>query len=510
MRDIITDILSLGIRVPPLMGGRRGGAGPAEGRAIVIADRAVNASIASDYAAASPYSLQETPAGGHLLCRNDTPICPVAVVPEPAFYGGFTETGVSYKKIALLHGTDCLASTILQRCRHWRTRERCAFCGTELSLQNGMTLARKSPAQLAEVARAAHDDGTVSHVVLTAGSADPPGDEIAHAAACARAIKTATGMPVHVQFAPPEHPDRMTELKGAGVDTVGIHIESFDVRTLESLAPAKARLGLSRYRSAWSRAVSLFGPNQVSSFLIVGLGETEASVLWGAELLADLGVYPFVVPFRPIPGSRMGAMPPPAPDVMKRINERVGRILANKGIASGKCRAGCVRCGACSGLPAYEETPAEKICHRARTPEEVREAFAIRQEVFVREQALFRETDQDANDAHSIHIVAKSDGEIVGTVRVFPANGNGHWIGGRLAVRKDHRVGSVGARLVREAMKRVKKEGCTHFTAHIQQQNVRFFQRIGWEPDGPLEPLQGQLHQHMVADLDRVPPDGEA
>ena len=509
MREIITDILSLGVRVAKPMGGRKGGAGPAEGRSVLIGQWAVNASVASDYANRSPYSLRETQEGC-VLRREDKTVCPVRVVSEPLFYGKRTEEGIEYRKIALLHGRDCLASTILQTCRHWRSDDRCAFCGTEVSLKNGTTLALKTPAQLAEVARAARDLDGISHVVLTAGSADPPGYEITYAAECTRAIKRTVDLPVHVQFAPPANPDIMEELKIAGVDTVGIHIESFHGKTLERLAPAKARLGLLRYKAAWKHAVDLFGPNQVSSFILAGLGEPEGSILWGSELLADMGVYPFVVPFRPIPGSRMQHKTPPLPDVMKRINEGVSRILMYKGISAGKCRAGCVRCGACSGLPAYEQPAAKRICHRARTDSEIGEAYAIRSEVFVKEQGMFQDSDEDDHDPESIHLVAKVDGETVGTVRVFPQNSHGHWVGGRLAVRKSHRVGSVGAQLVKEAMKRVKKEGCTHFTAHIQEQNVRFFQRIGWNPVGPVERYRGKPHQRMVADLDRVPADGEA
>jgi hypothetical protein len=35
----------------------------------------------------------------------------------------------------------------------------------------------------------------------------------------------------------------------------------------------------------------------------------------------------------------------------------------------------------------------------------------------------------------------------------------------------------AGALLVKEAMKRVKKKGCTRFTAHIQENNVSFFKK---------------------------------
>ena len=112
-------------------------------------------------------------------------------------------------------------------------------------------------------------------------------------------------IPIHAQFLPPTDDGKLHELKTAGVDTVGIHIESFDFDTLSRIAPAKAVIGFERYERAWNKAVQVFGHNQVSSFLLVGLGESEESVVRGSEFLAERGVYPFVVPFRPIPGSAM-------------------------------------------------------------------------------------------------------------------------------------------------------------------------------------------------------------
>jgi putative N-acetyltransferase (TIGR04045 family) len=360
---------------------------------------------------------------------------------------------------------------------------------------------------VAEVASAAKRSVRISHVVLTAGTAEPPGSEIDYMADCAAAVKQSCGLPIHVQFAPPEEMSRMVVLKDAGVDTVGIHVESFDPDILARMAPAKAQIGMTRYESAWKEAVSLFGANQVSSFLIVGLGERPETIVWGSEFLADLGVYPFVVPLRPIPGSRMQDGIPPDPETMKAIYSSVADILSQKGMSWVTCKAGCVRCGACSALPAYEKAPRRLICRSARNDNERKRAFAIRHDVFVKEQRLFEDSDMDDKDLKSIHLVAELDGRIVGTVRVFPAGSNGRWIGGRLAVEKRSRVYKVGAGLVKEAMKRVKKKNCTRFSAHIQQENVGFFKRLGWEPEGTIHNYFNRPHQLMVADLGRVPPD---
>jgi radical SAM protein (TIGR04043 family)/putative N-acetyltransferase (TIGR04045 family) len=501
---IIAEVQSLGIRVEQEMLSRAGGAGPAEGGALILDGFPVNAPIQSPFALESPYSL-ERKNGSARLCRKGRQLISAQVTGRPKFYSRSTDRGVPYHHIALLHGSDCLASTVLQTCVYWDTPKRCAFCGIELSLEAGQTIARKSPSQLAEVAAAARDLDGVSHVVLTTGTGAPPGSEINHLAACTRTIKEASGLPVHVQFMPPPDLNEMQKLKEAGVDTVGIHIESFDQGVLSRLAPPKAALGIDAFRAAWRHAVELFGPNQVSSFLIAGLGESPESIIEGCRFMADMGVYPFLVPHRPIPGSQLADQLPPAPEIMNRMYADLALILESRGLSAKKSKAGCVRCGACSAAAAWEKTSAELICLPARTQAEEQAAFTIRRKVFVKEQRLFPASDIDDNDPRSIHLVAVRDDEVVGTVRVYPVQDSpGHWIGGRLAVIRRERASGAGELLVQEAMRTVKRLDCARFTATIQERNVIWFEKLGWRREGGLFDLLGKPHQIMQADLNLV------
>lgn len=498
---IITEIQSLGVRIQRKILQRKGGAGPAESGSLLIDGVAVSVPTSSPYVSSSPYSLK-TRENHTLLFKNDEDLIPVEVISRPRFYDKTTSDGVSCSKIALLHGKDCLATSVLQTCVYWNSKKQCRFCGIELSLRNRQTIPLKTPDQLAEVTGKAKTLDSVQHVVLTAGTGRPQGDEISILTAAASAIKKTTDLPVHVQFLPPPDLNRLHDLKRSGVDTVGIHVESLDTKVLSRVAPVKASIGLKRYEEAWKGAVEVFGPNQVSSFLIAGLGEKPDSVVSGSEFLADLGVYPFVVPLRPIPGSLMEEALPPDPDVMKIIYEKVAGILVKKGLSAARSLAGCVRCGACSALPLYEQPDAALTCHPARTSADLKEAFEIRNQVFVKEQKIFGSSDRDNNDPKSIHLVVRQDQHVVGTVRVFPAgNGNGHWIGGRLAVKKGYRSSGAGELLVENAVACVKKNGCTRFTAHIQEENVTFFSRLGWKGVGGVKEYFGRAHQLMEADL---------
>lgn len=504
IQEIITELQSLGTHVHETTHQRRGGAGPAEAGYLLVKGLPVSVPMSSQYVSKSPYFLKNSE-GNTLLFKDGKELFPVSFISRPQFYEYSTSDGVPYSKIALLHGKDCLATSVIQTCIYWNSRQRCRFCGIELSLENKQTIQIKTPSQLAEVAHKAKELDSVKHVVLTTGTERPPGNEISYLASCAAAIKEATNLPVHAQFLPPTDLERLHELKQEGVDTVGIHIESFDFETLSRMAPVKAAIGLKRYEEAWKMAVDLFGPNQVSSFLLVGLGEKPSSVVSGSEALADLGVYPFVVPLRPIPGSLMEDALPPDPELMKYIYESVADILKEKGLSAARCLAGCVRCGACSALPSFEQPVDRLICHAARTRAELTESFEIRKEVFVLEQKLFETSDVDEYDSQSIHLVAELKDQVVGTVRVFPAgDSNGHWIGGRLAVKKGYRSSGAGEVLVQEAIRCVKKCGCNVFTAHIQVENIPFFSRLGWRAVGPVKEYFSRPHQLMEADLDLI------
>ena len=285
--ELITELQSFGLRLEGEVLQRRGGAGPAEGGTFLVDGIPVSLPIRSHYVSQSPYTLREK-GGLFEIFRDGKAVCPIDFVNRPKFYDCSTEEGISYSKIGLLHGKDCLATTVIQTCTYWASNERCRFCGIELSHRDGQTLKVKTPEQLSEVALKAKQLDSIEHIVLTTGTLQPPGEEISYLASCASAIKQATGLPIHAQFCPPSDMEGLYELKEAGVHTVGIHIESFDFETLAKVAPAKAAMGLERYEKAWKTAVEIFAPNQVSSFLIVGLGEKRDSIILGSKFLADL------------------------------------------------------------------------------------------------------------------------------------------------------------------------------------------------------------------------------
>jgi radical SAM protein (TIGR04043 family) len=308
-----------------------------------------------DFARQSPYAVVASENGGYCLTHNGTRVSPVEFAPSPRFYNYSTKDGVPYRHIAVLHGRDVLATTVSQRCIRWRREgERCQFCAIERSLENHNTIALKTPEQLAEVAEAAARLDGVRHMVLTTGTLNYHDMGIRYLAKCVRAIKAAVDLPIQVQFEPPEDLDDMQLLRDAGVDTVGMHLESMDQRVRERISPGKATISIERYFEAFERAVAIFGRNQVSSYIIVVLGDDEATIVEGARRMAETGVYPFVVPLRPIIDTPFEQAVAPDPDLMQRIYWSVAMNNRRYGMSYRNSKAGCTRCGACSGVIAFE------------------------------------------------------------------------------------------------------------------------------------------------------------
>ncbi len=348
-----TELQSFGVRVEGReIRGRKGGAGPAEGIVLKMNNLIMTVPVFSDYTQSSPYEIHRLPTEWVLVKGKEQFF--VEMPDFSGFYGGKTVEEKLFSQIALIHGTDCLASTVKQSCSFWGTNQKCMFCGIGLSLKNGATLEEKNPQELAEVAVAAEKIG-VKHLVLTSGSTPNGEREISHLSECTKAVKQATNLLIQVQCRPPQDLSQLEMLRQAGVDTLGIHIESFDPNILDLIAPNKARLGLDKYIKAWRKGIELFGTNQVVCYILAGLGESDQSILDGAKLQVKMGVYPFLVPFRPIPGTAMADKRPPNPDRMVSLYRQVSSMIREAGLTCRKVKAGCGRCTACSALPDFEE-----------------------------------------------------------------------------------------------------------------------------------------------------------
>jgi radical SAM protein (TIGR04043 family) len=337
---LINELQSFGVRlVDPRAGheSRRGGAGPSDHKAMTIDGMTVMVPVHTAPAFESPYVVEKPDAAGRSNIRRDGMVLGEVSFPlRPRFYDRSTADGVPYWKIAVLHGRDVLATTVLQTCIRYQSRTKtCQFCAIGQSLAAGRTIERKTPEQLAEVAAAAVALDGVKHMVMTT-------------------VKAMVDLPIQGQCEPPDQDIWFTRMRDAGVDALGMHLEVITPELRVRIMPGKAQVPVTRYLAAFAAAVAVFGRGQVSTYILAGLGDAKQTILTTCEQLIALGVYPFVVPFVPISGTPLESHPAPSPAFMHEILGSLAQMLRAGGLKATDIKAGCGKCGACSALSTYE------------------------------------------------------------------------------------------------------------------------------------------------------------
>ena len=355
---LVTELQVKGLRAEPLNGnqGRRGGAGPSDHRALEIGGRTVMVPVYNNASGRSPYHLDAAPDGVTLSGPGDVSLAQVAATDEPAFYGLSTADGIPYRSIALLHSRDVLATTLLQTCIRFRDRSQsCQFCAIEQSLEDGATVVRKTPEQVAEVAEAAVRLDGIKQLVMTTGTPNSDDRGARLMAETAMAVKARVDLPIQGQCEPPDDPIWYERMKQAGIDSLGMHLEVVEPEVRRRILPGKSELSLERYYDAFADAVAVFGRGEVSTYLLAGLGDSKEALLDCSRRLIELGVYPFVVPFVPISGTPLESHPSPDSSFMVDVYQGVAAMLKEGDLRSQQMSAGCAKCGACSALSLFEQ-----------------------------------------------------------------------------------------------------------------------------------------------------------
>lgn len=127
-----------------------------------------------------------------------------------------------------------------------------------------------------------------------------------------------------------------------------------------------------------------------------------------------------------------------------------------------------------------------------------REALlSIRFEVFVEEQGVPREMEEDAADPEGLHLLAVLPGSgPVGTGRLLP---DGHI--GRMAVRAPFRRQGIGSTLLRTLIQEAKQADISTVYLHAQCDAAGFYRGHGFVPEGDVFEEAGIPHQRMYLKL---------
>jgi biotin synthase-related radical SAM superfamily protein len=129
----------------------------------------------------------------------------------------------------------------------------------------------------------------------------------------------------------PMNIENMLQLANAGVKRIGIALDAATEQLFDKVKGASAG-GPYKWQEELRilrMAIGIFGEGNVSTHLIVGLGETEREVVLAIQKSVDMDVLPALFAFTPVKGTALALNSQPALDLYRRV--QVARhLIVNK------------------------------------------------------------------------------------------------------------------------------------------------------------------------------------
>lgn len=113
------------------------------------------------------------------------------------------------------------------------------------------------------------------------------------------------------------------------------------------------------------------------------------------------------------------------------------------------------------------------------------EAMEIRKLVFVEEQGF--ENEFDDIDTYANHLVMFDNDVPIATCRFFKEQGSEGYTVGRIAVIKNYRGQSLGAKLLKATEEIVYNNGGDYITLHAQLRAKEFYEKQGYSSYGTMD-----------------------
>ncbi len=159
-------------------------------------------------------------------------------------------------------------------------------------------------------------------------------DVFKHLEALVKEIKKEARIPISVSCQPLNRAN-IELLSNAGVDRLGV---ALDAATETLFSRVKGEGAGDSY--SWDRqfrmlaeALAVFGKGNISTHVIVGLGESEREAVQVIQRCVDLGVLPALFAFTPVRGTALEKNTPPPLESYRRV--QLARFLIVKGLARG-------------------------------------------------------------------------------------------------------------------------------------------------------------------------------
>lgn len=188
--------------------------------------------------------------------------------------------------------------------------------------------------------------GNLKAISLTSGVETSVEGEVERVLKLLPALKK-YNVPIGVSVYPTEGCSR--KFYEEGVFEVKYNVETMDSEIFKKVC---GDLSLDYILDKLKEAVDVFGKNRVFSNFIIGLGESDSSVMEGVETLAKMGVIPILRPVNPHP-LRSGDCftERPSPERLLRLAKIEAEILKKHGLNPGLAMTMCLKCTGCDLVP---------------------------------------------------------------------------------------------------------------------------------------------------------------
>lgn len=241
---------------------------------------------------------------------------------------------------AISHCPKQVYITVSERCV-----KDCKFCPVP-RLQGKI----KSTEEVLEMVRNGLENPALASISLTSGIWQTPEEEVARIAGLVLEINRLAkprNIPIGVSVYPTA--DSSVVLKKAGASEIKYNVETVDPDIFGKVCP-----GLSRdyIVESLENAVPVFGRNHVFSNILIGLGESDETVVKGMEMLAGKGVIPILRKVNPSPLRKDEIyVEKVSAERLLRLAGEGRRILEENGLDIKQVLTGCIPCTGCDVTP---------------------------------------------------------------------------------------------------------------------------------------------------------------
>ncbi len=256
---------------------------------------------------------------------------------------GGTEFAKGRLEQAISHCPRQVYITVSEKCVF-----NCKFCPVP-KLQGKI----KSDEEVLSLVRDGMKTPDLAAISITSGVWRTPEEEVQKVARLVKLIKKELGgrnIPIGVSVYATA--DSSELLKEAGAVEVKYNIETLDRDIFKKVCPG---LSFDHIVEALEHAVSVYGKNHVFSNVLIGMGESDKTLIEGMEMLAGKGVIPVLRKTNPHP-LRAGEIyiEGVTADRLLRLAAEEYRILKKYGLDPKKALTGCVPCTGCDITPGLD------------------------------------------------------------------------------------------------------------------------------------------------------------